>query len=96
MFRWGFLDDVARHRAAHVVHGPGEGCAVSRFLSLKWLRRVGEMSYSLYVWHLFAFVLVSIVTDGWGTSREAIATRSPPRSASATWRTATSIAPSWA
>ena len=30
------------------------------------------MSYSLYVWHLFAFVLVAIVTDGMGQGPSAV------------------------
>lgn len=34
---------------------------ISRLVSLSWFRKVGEMSYSLYVWHVLAFVLVEIV-----------------------------------
>jgi len=37
---------------------------VSRAFSLRWFRKVGEMSYSLYVWHILAYVLAGIAVEG--------------------------------
>ena len=72
MFRWGFSLMGLAIAPVTLCFARCKDAAVSRFFSLRWFRKVGEMSYSLYVWHLFAFVLVAIVTDGMGQGPSAI------------------------
>ncbi|MFN8053018.1 MAG: acyltransferase [Acidimicrobiales bacterium] len=73
VFRWGFTAMAIGIAPLTLCLARCKDAAVSRFLSLRWFRKVGEMSYSLYVWHLLAFVLVAIVTDGMGTGPVVVA-----------------------
>lgn len=47
--------------AALILAGAGEGCMISRGLATYPLRMVGQMSYSLYLWHWPALALLRYV-----------------------------------
>lgn len=52
-------------------------CGISRFMSWKPFRWMGERSYSLYIWHLLAYLLAELFLggflDGMGISKEGTA-----------------------
>ena len=72
IFRWGFSVMGLAIAPLTLCFARCKDAWISRVFSLRWFRKVGEMSYSLYVWHLLAFVLVAIVTDGMGTLPSAV------------------------
>lgn len=72
IFRWGFSVMGLAIAPVTLCFARCKEAWISRVFSLRWFRKVGEMSYSLYVWHLFAFVLVAIVTDGMGQGPSAV------------------------
>jgi hypothetical protein len=72
IFRWGFSVMGLAIAPVTLCFARCKDAPVSRLFSLRWFRKVGEMSYSLYVWHLFAFVLVAIFTDGMAEGPSAV------------------------
>lgn len=72
MFRWAFSVMGLAIAPVTLCFARCKDAWISRVFSLRVLRKIGEMSYSLYVWHLLAFVLVAIVTDGMGTLPQAV------------------------
>lgn len=73
IFRWGFSLMALAVAPLTLCFARCKDAWISRAFSFSWFRKIGEMSYSLYVWHLLAFVLVAIVTDGMGTVPVAVA-----------------------
>ena len=39
---------------------------LSKFLSMKWFRWLGRMSYTLYIWHGFLYIITEPLKDGLG------------------------------
>ena len=63
LYRGGFLL-VAVLSAAVVVTAASDGSAVARLLSLEPLRRVGLISYGLYLWHWPVYVVLTPARAG--------------------------------
>ncbi|NLA35848.1 MAG: acyltransferase, partial [Actinobacteria bacterium] len=63
-FRWGFSAMALAVAPLTLCFARTKDAWISRLFSWKVARKVGEMSYSLYVWHLFAFALAGIFVEG--------------------------------
>ena len=63
-FRWGFSAMALAVAPLTLCFARTKDAWISRLFSWKVARKVGEMSYSLYVWHLLAFALAGIFVEG--------------------------------
>lgn len=72
VFRWGFNAMALSIAAITLCLARCRDSLVSRLFSWKWLRKVGEMSYSLYLWHILAYLLVIPLTGGMGSGPTAV------------------------
>lgn len=71
-YRWGFTAAALAVLPLTLMMVRAKDAPLCRLIALKPFRWVGERSYSLYVWHLLAFVLATFVTEGMGTLPRAL------------------------
>ncbi|MEZ5322456.1 MAG: acyltransferase [Microthrixaceae bacterium] len=72
IFRWGFTAIALAVAPLTLCMARCKDAWISRAFSWAPMRKIGEMSYSLYVWHLLAFSLAGLVVPGLGTAAASV------------------------
>lgn len=62
-FRWGFTAMAIAVTPLTLCFARAKDSWVSKLFSIAPLRKIGEMSYSLYVWHILAYALAGVFVE---------------------------------
>ncbi|MCO5311904.1 MAG: acyltransferase [Microthrixaceae bacterium] len=72
IFRWVFSVMAIAIAPVALCFARYKDSALSKLFCFGWIRKVGEMSYSLYVWHILAFTLAQLLVQGSGRLQSAV------------------------